>query len=262
MKINSKQTLRELDNIDWSLLDVPRSIVESLPIVTQQLIAGKKTDIIYYHVQIPESAEPIERAVMLLGRRRKDEKTGKWNLDPHVDVFEINEPTLFSIPSLKVVLCDASTYELDPKRDHNIIKYLRETRLVITNSCQFRQPVCNICPDPLIIDEKGQEKKYFVGIDSRSRRIVSIPAEELRKKLADLVGKCKKDYAPIGIDIKITNEMVQTLANGHICAALGKSIKTGKPYVTALSYNVARGEILEDYSAKGQQIRKAAYQTN
>ena len=53
--------------------------------------------------------------------------------------------------------------------------------------------------------------------------------------------------------------MAQALASGQISAAFGKGTKTGEPFGTAISYNVARGEIAEDHSAKGQEIRAAAY---
>ncbi len=53
--------------------------------------------------------------------------------------------------------------------------------------------------------------------------------------------------------------MAQALASGQISAAFGKGTKTGEPFGTAISFNVARGEIAEDHSAKGQEIRAAAY---
>ena len=54
--------------------------------------------------------------------------------------------------------------------------------------------------------------------------------------------------------------MAQALAKGQISAAFGKGTKTGEPFGTAISFNVARGEIAEDHSAKGQEIRTAAFE--
>ena len=83
----------------------------------------------------------------------------------------------------------------------------------------------------------GREQKFFLGFDSRSQRPVAISEGALKARFIDEQGHSK-----------INHEL------------FGKGTKTGEAFGTAISFNVARGEIAEDHSAKGQEIRSAAYE--
>ena len=56
----SEEVRSALDRIDWSSLEVPRSVVEANAKVAEQLAAGKATDLITYSVSIPGIPEPSE----------------------------------------------------------------------------------------------------------------------------------------------------------------------------------------------------------
>ena len=252
-----------LDRIDWSSLEVPRSVVEANPKVAEQLAAGKATDLVTYTVQIPGIPEPTEKTVQLVGRRMKDETTGEWILDPRVGVREMDQDYRLSRSNLKVVFDSGFSYKLDPERDKNIISALLETRTVTNRDTgeQYKQYVCNICPEPLVMTYKdGREQKFFLGFDSRSHRPVPISEAALTARFIDSEGHSKVSHELFGKGIKVDDAMARALAAGQISAAFGKGTKTGEPFGTAISYNVARGEISEDYSARGQQIRSAAYE--
>ncbi len=258
----SEEIRTALDRIDWSALEVPRSVVESNPKVAEQLAAGKATDLISYSVQIPGIPEPIEKTVQLVSRRMKDEATGEWVLDSRVGVREMNEDYRLRRDNLKVVFDNGFSYKLDPEKDKEIIKSLLETRTVTNKETgeQFKQYVCNICPQPLVMTYKdGREQKFYLGLDSRSQRPVAISENALRARFVDEQGHSKINHELFGKGIKVDDAMAQALAGGQISAAFGKGIKTGEPFGTAISYNVARGEIAEDHSARGQEIRSAAY---
>jgi hypothetical protein len=259
----SQEVRSALDRIDWSALEVPRSAVEANPKVAEQLAAGKATDLITYSVQIPGIPTPSERTVQLVSRRMKDEATGEWVLDPRVGVREMNEDYKLSRDNLKVVFDSGFSYKLDPEKDKNIINYLLETRMVTNKETgeQFKQYVCNICPEPLVMTYKdGREQKFYLGFDSRSRRPVAISESALAARFVDAEGHSKVNHELFGKGIKVDDAMAQALAKGQISAAFGKGTKTGEPFGTAISFNVARGEIAEDHSAKGQEIRSAAFE--
>lgn len=258
----SEEVRTALDRIDWSALEVPRSVVEANPKVAEQLAAGKATDLVTYTVQIPGIPEPTEKTVQLVSRRMKDEASGEWVLDPRVSVREMNEDYRLKRDNLKVVFDNGFSYKLDPEKDKNIINALLETRTVTNKETgeQFKQYVCNICPEPLVMTYKdGREQKFYLGFDSRSHRPVAISENALKARFVDEQGHSKVNHELFGKGIKVDDSMAQALASGQISAAFGKGAKTGEPFGTAISYNVARGEIAEDHSAKGQEIRAAAY---
>jgi hypothetical protein len=259
----SEEVRTALDRIDWSSLEVPRSAVEANAKVAEQLAAGKATDLITYSVQIPGIPEPTEKTVQLVSRRMKDEATGEWVLDPRVGVREMNEDYRLRRDNLKVVFDNGFSYKLDPEKDKSIISYLLETRTVTNKETgeQFKQYVCNICPEPLVMTYKdGREQKFYLGFDSRSHRPVAISEAALAARFVDAEGHSKVNHELFGKGIKVDDAMAQALASGQISAAFGKGTKTGEPFGTAISFNVARGEIAEDHSAKGQEIRSAAYE--
>ena len=259
----SEEVRSALDRIDWSSLEVPRSVVEANTKVAEQLAAGKATDLITYSVQIPGIPEPTEKTVQLVSRRMKDETTGEWVLDPRVGVREMNEDYRLKRDNLKVVFDNGFSYKLDPEKDKSIISSLLETRTVTNKETgeQFKQYVCNICPEPLVMTYKdGREQKFYLGFDSRSHRPVAISEGALAARFVDAEGHSKVNHELFGKGIKVDDAMAQALAQGQISAAFGKGTKTGEAFGTAISYNVARGEISEDHSAKGQEIRSAAYE--
>lgn len=258
----SAETREALDRIDWSALEVPREVVEANPKVAEQLAAGKSTDLITYTVEIPGIPEPTEKTVQLVARKMKDEESGEWVLDPKVGVREMNEDYRLKRDNLKVVFDNGNSYRLDPEKDKVIIDYLLESRTVTNKETgeQYRQHVCNICPEPLVMTYKdGREQKFYLGLDSRSLRPVAISESALRAKFLDEEGHSKINHELFGKGINVDDRMAQALAEGRISAAFGKGSKTGEAFGTAISYNVARGEITEDHSAKGQEIRSAAY---
>ena len=259
----SEEVRAALDRIDWSALEVPRSVVEANAKVAEQLAAGKATDLITYTVQIPGIPEPTEKTVQLVSRRMKDEASGEWVLDPRVGVREMNEDYRLRRDNLKVVFDNGFSYKLDPEKDKNIINALLETRTVTNKETgeQFKQYVCNICPEPLVMTYKdGREQKFYLGFDSRSHRPVAISENALKARFLDAEGHSKVNHELFGKGIKVDDAMAQALASGQISAAFGKGTKTGEPFGTAISFNVARGEIAEDHSAKGQEIRSAAFE--
>lgn len=258
----SEEVRAALDRIDWSSLDVPRSVVEANPKVAEQLAQGKSTDLVTYSVQIPGIPSPIEKTVQLVSRRMKDETTGEWVLDPRVGVREMNEDYRIRRDNLKLVFDSGYSYKLDPEKDKNIINALLETRTVTNKETgeQFKQYVCNICPEPLVMTYKdGREQRFYLGFDSRSLRPVAISEAALAARFVDAEGHSKINHELFGKGIKVNDAMAQALAKGQISAAFGKGAKTGEPFGTAISFNVARGEIAEDHSARGMEIRAAAF---
>ena len=258
----SEEVRAALDRIDWSALEVPRSVVEQSPKVAEQLAAGKATDLVTYSVQIPGIPEPTGKTVQLVPRRMKDEATGEWVLDPRVGVREMNEDYRLRRDNLKIVFDSGYSYKLDPEKDRGIISALLETRTVTNRETgeQFRQYVCNICPEPLELTYKdGRTQKFFLGFDSRSHRPVAISEAALKARFVDEQGHSRISHELFGKGIRVDDAMAQALGSGQISAAFGKGTKTGEPFGTAISFNVARGEIAEDHSARGQEIRSAAY---
>ena len=259
----SEEVRASLDRVDWSSLEVPRSVVEANPKVAEQLAAGKATDLVTYTVQIPGIPGPTEKTVQLVGRRMKDETTGEWVLDPRVGVREMDQDYRLRRDNLKVVFDSGFSYKLDPEKDKTLISALLETRTVTNRDTgeQYRQYVCNICPEPLVMTYKdGREQKFFLGFDSRSHRPAAISEAALAARFIDAEGHSKVNHELFGKGIKVDDAMAQAMAAGQICAAFGKGTKTGEPFGTAISFNVARGEITEDHSAKGQEIRSAAFE--
>ena len=259
----SEEVRKALDRIDWSSLEVPRSVVEANPKVAEQLAAGKATDLITYSVSIPGIPDPAQKTVQLVSRRMKDEATGEWVLDPRVGVREMNEDYRIRRDNLKVVFDSGFSYKLDPEKDKNIINALLETRSFTDKETgeQHKQYVCNICSEPLTLTYKdGREQRFFLGFDSRSLRPVAISEAALAARFVDAEGHSKIGHELFGKGIKVDDAMAQALAKGQISAAFGKGIKTGEPFGTAISFNVARGEIAEDHSAKGMEIRSAAFE--
>jgi hypothetical protein len=259
----SEEVRKALDRIDWSALEVPRSVVEANPKVAEQLAAGKATDLITYSVSIPGIPDPAQKTVQLVSRRMKDEATGEWVLDPRVGVREMNEDYRIRRDNLKVVFDSGFSYKLDPEKDKNIINALLETRSFTDKETgeQHKQYVCNICSEPLTLTYKdGREQRFFLGFDSRSLRPVAISEAALAARFVDAEGHSKIGHELFGKGIKVDDAMAQALAKGQISAAFGKGIKTGEPFGTAISFNVARGEIAEDHSAKGMEIRSAAFE--
>ena len=263
-EINLSEEVRTaLDRIDWSSLEVPRSLVEANPKVAEQLAAGKATDLLTYSVQIPGIPEPTEKTVQLVSRRMKDEESGQWVLDPRVTVREMNPDYRLKRDNLKVVFDNGFSYKLDPEKDKSIINSLLETRTVTNRETgeQYKQYVCNICPEPLVMTYKdGREQKFYLGFDGRSLRPVAISEAALAARFVDAEGHSKVNHELFGKGIKVDDAMAQALARGEISAAFGKGTKTGEAFGTAISFNVARGEIAEDHSAKGQEIRSAAFE--
>ena len=259
----SEEVRKALDRIDWSALEVPRSAVEANPKVAEQLAAGKATDLVTFAVQIPGIPEPTEKTVQLVSRRMKDEETGEWVLDPRVGVRVMSEDYNLRRDNLKVVFDNGFSYKLDPEKDRNIINALLETRTVTNKETgeQYKQHVCNICPEPLVLTYKdGREQRFFLGFDSRSLRPVAISETALAARFVDAEGHSKISHELFGKGIKVDDAMAKALGSGQISAAFGKGTKNGEPFGTAISFNVARGEIAEDHSAKGQEIRAAAYE--
>lgn len=259
----SPEVQAALDRIDWNSIEVPREAVEANPKVAEQLAAGKATDLITYTVDIHGIPEPTQKTVQLVSRRMKDEESGEWVLDPKVGVREMNEDYRLKRDNLKVVFDNGNSYRLDPEKDKSIIDYLLETRTVTNKETgeQYKQYVCNICPEPLtMVYKDGREQNFFLGFDSRSLRPVAISEAALRAKFIDEEGHSKIGHELFGKGIKVDDKMAQALSSGHISAAFGKGTKTGEAFGTAISFNVARGEISEDHSAKGQDIRSAAYE--
>ncbi len=259
----SEEVRKALDRIDWSSLEVPRSVVEANPKVAEQLAAGKATDLITYSVSIPGIPDPAQKTVQLVSRRMKDEASGEWVLDPRVGVREMNEDYRIRRDNLKVVFDSGFSYKLDPEKDKNIINALLETRSFTEKETgeQHKQYVCNICSEPLTLTYKdGREQRFFLGFDSRSLRPVAISEAALAARFVDAEGHSKIGHELFGKGIKVDDAMAQALAKGQISAAFGKGIKTGEPFGTAISFNVARGEIAEDHSAKGMEIRSAAFE--
>ena len=258
----SEEVRTALDRIDWSALEVPREVVESNPKIAEQLASGKATDLITYSVQIPGLPAPQEKTVQLVPRRLKDEMTGEWVLDPRVGVRHMNEDYNLSRENLKVVFDNGFSYKLDPEKDKTIINYLLETRKVTNKETgeEFKQFVCNICPKPLVLTYKdGREQAFYLGFDSRSQRPVAISENALKARFVDDEGHSKINHELFGKGIKVDDAMAQALAQGQISAAFGKGTKTGEPFGTAIAFNVARGEIVEDHTARGQEIRAAAF---
>ena len=259
----SEEIRSALDRIDWSALEVPRSAVEANPKVAEQLAAGKSTDLVTYSVSIPGIPDPVEKTVQLVGRRMKDEATGEWVLDPRVGVREMNDDYKISRDNLRVVFDSGFSYKLDPEKDRSIINSLLETRTIVDKETgePFKQYVCNICPEPLTMTYKdGREQKFYLGFDARSLRPVAISEAALAARFVDAEGHSKVNHELFGKGIKVDDNMAKALASGQISAAFGKGAKTGEPFGTAISFNVARGEIAEDHSSKGQEIRSAAYE--
>lgn len=259
----SDEVRKALDRIDWSSLEITREIVESNPKVAEQLAAGKATDLITYCVEIPGIPEPTEKTVQLVSRRMKDEETGEWVLDPKVGVREMNEDYKLGRDNLRVVFDNGNTYRLDPEKDKAIIDRLLETRTVTNKETgeQYKQHVCNICPEPLVMTYKdGREQKFYLGFDSRSLRPVAISETALKARFVDEEGHSKISHELFGKGINVDDKMAQALAGGRISAAFGKGSKTGEAFGTAISFNVARGEITEDHSSEGQKIRAAAFE--
>ena len=259
----SEEVRAALDRVDWSSLEVPRSAVEANPKVAEQLAAGKSTDLVTYSVSIPGIPEPAEKTVQLVPRRMKDEATGEWVLDPRVGVREMNPDYRLNRDNLKLFFDSGYSYKLDPEKDKNIINALLETRTVTDRETgeQHKQYVCNICSEPLTVTYKdGREQRFFLGFDSRSQRPVAISETALRARFVDDEGHSRVNHELFGKGIKVDDAMAQALGAGQISAAFGKGTKTGEPFGTAISFNVARGEIAEDHSAKGQEIRAAAYE--
>lgn len=258
----SEEVRSALDRIDWSSLEVPRSAVEANPKVAEQLAAGKSTDLVTYSVSIPGIPEPTEKTVQLVPRRMKDEATGEWVLDPRVGVREMDPDYSLTRDNLRLVFDNGFSYKLDPEKDKGIINALLETRTVTNKDTgeQHRQYVCNICPEPLTITYKdGREQQFYLGLDPRSLRPVAISAEALAARFVDAEGHSKISHELFGKGIQVTDAMAQALSKGQISAAFGKGTKTGEPFGTAISFNVAKGEISEDHSARGQEIRAAAF---
>lgn len=261
-KTISEEVRSALDRIDWSALEVPREAVEANPRVAEQLAAGKSTDLVTYTVRIPGIPEPSEKTVQLVPRRMKDESTGEWVLDPRVGVREVSEDYRLRRDNLKVVFGSGFSYKLDPEKDRTIISYLLETRTVTNRETgeEYRQYVCNICPEPLTLTYKdGTEQRFFLGLDSRSLRPVAISETALAARMVDADGHSKIGHELFGKGIKVDDAMAQALARGQVSAAFGKGAKTGEPFGTAISFNVARDEICEDHSSKGMEVRAAAY---
>ena len=236
----SEEVRAALDRIDWSSLEVPRSLVESNPKVAEQLAAGKSTDLLTYTVQIPGIPEPTEKTVQLVSRRMKDEESGQWVLDPRVTVREMNPDYRLKRDNLKVVFDNGFSYKLDPEKDKSIINSLLETRTVTNRETgeQYKQYVCNICPEPLVMTYKdGREQKFYLGFDSRSHRPVAISENALKARFLDAEGHSKVNHELFGKGIKVDDAMAQALASGQISAAFGKGTKTGEPFGTAISFN-------------------------
>lgn len=258
----SEEVRKALDQFDWNTLDVPRSVVEANPKVAEQLAAGKATDLISYTIQIPGIPEPTQKTVQLFSRRVKDEESGAWLLDPKIGVREMNEDYKLTRDNLKLVFENGSSHRFDPETEREYIDSMLERRTTVNKDTgeQYKQYVCNICPKPFIVTYKdGREQAFFLGFDSRSLRPVAISENALKARFVDEEGHCKISHELFGKGIKVDDQMAQALAKGQICAAFGKGVKTGEPFATAISFNVARGEITEDHSAKGQEIRAAAY---
>lgn len=258
----SDEVRKALDRIDWSGIEVPRSVVEANPKVAEQLAAGKATDLITYSVEIPGIPQPVEKTVQLVSRRMKDEATEEWVLDPKVGVRTMDPDYKLHRDNLKVVFSSSYAVSLDPEKHKEIISALLETRTYVNKETGevSKQHVCNICEKPMTITYKdGRSQDFFLGMDSRSLRPVAISAEALRNRFIDEEGHSKINHELFGKGITVDDRMAQALAEGKISAAFGKGVKTGEPFATAISFNVARGEIQEDHSAKGQEIRNAAY---
>ncbi len=257
----SKETMQALDQFDWTAISVPRSAVEANPVVANQLASGKATELISFEVNIPGIPEPVEKTVQLVSRKMKN-KAGEWVLDPKIGVREMNEGYELTPENLRVIFDNNYSTRLDPEKDKAIINHLLETRSYTNKETGERatQYVCNICPIPLEVTyNSGETQKFYVGLDNRSLRPVAISETALKARLLDKDGHCRITHELFGKSIKMDDTMAQAIAQGQISAAFGKGSVNGEEFATAISFNVARGEIQEDHTKKGMEIRQAGY---
>ncbi len=258
----SQETMQALDQLDWSSIECPRSVVEANPIVAEQLAQGKPSELVKYQLNIPGIPEPVEKTVQLITHKMKND-AGDWVLDPRIGVREMDESYQLKPENLRIVFDNGYSYKLNPENEteKKIIDSLLERReFTNQDGKKSTQYVCNICPIPLEIKNKsGETHKFYVGFDNRSLRPAVISENALRSRFLDKDGHSRIQHEVFGKGIKISDDMAKAMAEGQISAAFGKGINSGEPFATAISFNVARGEMREDHTARGESIRQAAY---
>lgn len=261
--IITDEVSRALDSIDWNALraqNITRADVEANAQAACELAAGKATTVLvsYTIPGIPEKQE-----AQLISRRYIDQETGEHVLDPRIIVKRIDRSYELSEDNIVIAgLYDENgrSYRLDPSRPEE--KAIIDAILPRTERGRDgteRSYSCSICPTPLTITYKsGRQTRSFIGWDTTSNRPVYRNADNLRALLLTEDGHSRLDRPLFGKGIIVDDGMAAALAEGQIVAAFGES--NGRQFATALSFNIARGQITEDHSKQAEAVRKAAYE--
>lgn len=261
--IITDEVSRALDSIDWNALraqNITRADVEANAQAACELAAGKATTVLvsYTIPGIPEKQE-----AQLISRRYIDQETGEHVLDPRIIVKRIDRS--YELSEDKIVIAglydeNGRSYRLDPSRPEE--KAIIDAILPRTERGRDgteRSYSCSICPTPLTITYKsGRQTRSFIGWDTTSNRPVYRNADNLRALLLTEDGHSRLDRPLFGKGIIVDDGMAAALAEGQIVAAFGES--NGRQFATALSFNIARGQITEDHSKQAEAVRKAAYE--
>lgn len=261
--IITAEVSKALDSLDWAALrmqNITRADVEAVPKAACQLAEGRATSVrITYSV--PGIPEP--REAQLITRRFLDQETGEYVLDPRVIVKTIDQSYELSKENIVIAgLYDENgrSYRLDPEKPEE--KAIIDALLPVTErgrDGQERTYNCSICPTPLTVRYRsGKESVSYIGWDATSNRPVHRSAESLRSILLTEDGHCRLTKPLFGKGIMLDDSTAQALAEGRIVAAFGET--NGKRFATALSFNIARGQVTEDYSKAGEAVRRQAYE--
>ena len=261
--IITDEVSKALDSIDWNALGehfITRADVEANPQAACELASGRATSVLVSY-SIP--GIPEKREAQLISRRFIDHENGGYVLDPKVVVKTIDRNYELSEDNIVIAgLFDENgrSYRLDPSKaeEKAIIDAILPKTEKGRDSVE-RSYNCSICPSPLTITYKsGRQTKSYIGWDSTSNRPVYRNADNLRALLLTEDGHSRIDRPLFGKGIVVDYAMAAALANGQIVAAFGES--NGKQFATALSFNIARGQITEDHSKQAEVVRKAAYE--
>lgn len=260
----------KLAALDWDAIQQSHGLsMETIPVSDLKALAnGRATNLITVSIErtpipgIPFTPGRDEKSVQLVTRFVKNEQSNQWELDPRIVVRGMDKDYKLSPDNLSIVFDFGYKKALDPVEHKKIIDYVLETA-TFTNAQgeKSKSYVCNICPEPLVMvwEGTGEEQKFFVGLDNRSLRPVAVSEKALMARLVDEEGHSRVKHELFGKGITVTDELAAALAKGEVCAAFGQT-QDGKQFATAISYNVARGEITEDRSSRGETVRKAAYE--
>lgn len=261
--IITEEVSKALDSLDWTALraqNITRADIEAVPQAACQLAEGRATSVRISYT-IPGIPEPQE--AQLISRRYLDTSTGEYVLDPKVVVKRIDRSYELSQDNIVIAgLYDEQgrSYRLNPtKPEEKAILDFILPRTEKGRDGQERTYTCNICPIPLTIRYRsGKETTSFIGWDSTSNRPVYRNADSLRATLLTEDGHSRIERPLFGKGIIIDDTMAAALAQGQTVAAFGET--NGKQFATALSFNIARGQITEDHSKTGESIRQTAYE--